>query len=114
MATPNTHKTHESTLSKGSRLLFTINVIIYTKQLFVSAAKIVATTMPPGDAEDHVRLDETRRKSGGCCWYIYNELFFKVDGKNIPQICDIKLKFEKKSIKSPLALEHVTIVTLDR
>ena len=54
-------------LRKGFHLLFTNNVICSTTQLFVSAAKIVATTMPPGDAEDHVRLDETRRKSGGCC-----------------------------------------------
>ena len=40
---------------------------------------------------------------------IYNELFVYVDCKNIPQICDIKLKFEKKSIKSPLTLDPVTI-----
>lgn len=40
---------------------------------------------------------------------IYSELFVYVDCKNIPQICDIKLKFEKKSIKSPLTLDPVTI-----
>lgn len=38
------------------------------EDMFINlAAKIVATTVPPRDAEDHVRLDETRRKSGGCC-----------------------------------------------
>lgn len=38
------------------------------EDMFINlAAKIVATTMPPGDEEEHVKLDNNRQKSGGCC-----------------------------------------------
>lgn len=58
-------------LADENALLFTetsAKTGLSIEDMFINiASKIVATMMPPGDPEENVRLDETRRKSGPCC-----------------------------------------------